>query len=233
MLMKSQQILRQMSFLKMRWGGRASDEPPALLRLAKGVRTGAPLTEVLQRVAQGDATPEAGAEALRTERLELSDADVGGREASVMELFRGADAVDFYNVRFKGNAFHKLCNGVAQSTRLREVRLARCGVGDDDAFMLVKACIAAGVTTLDVSGNALRTPVQALERLKGHQKLKGLRIEGNRLTPDCVQQLEAACAGHWPALVYVSADSAALADAVADGNARLGRAARFVTPAGA
>jgi hypothetical protein len=214
----------------MSFAGRRTYEappPPPLLYAAKGVKKGAPLKEVLTRVSEGHATAEAGAEALRVERLELQDATVSTAASYVLDYYHKAYELVFTNVHFEGDAFNRMCNGIAQSKDLRTVSLTRCGVTDEQARELVCSIAATKIVAIDLSHNALVSPVEAIERLKRHQPLQSLDVSGNKLSEECVEVLEVAAAGHWPNLTSLSADDKSIKAAVKDGNKRLTRAAVF------
>jgi hypothetical protein len=195
----------------------SSAAPPPSEGINFGVDPGTPLHAMLRAVSDGSMTRAVAIAALRRDRAEslpLSDMALDEAAAGVLEeaLAKcGATALALTRVTFSvPAAWRRLCNGVAQSNTLRLVAVTHARLTDEQAHTLASAlCMGKSpIATLDVSHNALCSPVDFLERIRRLTKLETLNLAGNTLL--CVDTLASGVAGHWPALREVHVQRASM-----------------------
>jgi hypothetical protein len=199
-----------MSFFGARTKGWRRAGPPSAPEgdgILAGVPVGTPLAEVLALVSEGSISYGKAVAALKRDRLvrvELVDAAVDDAAARVLEEYlaaRGgsARAIVLKRVRFASpGAFARLCNGAAQNDALEEVAVTHAELSDAQADTLASAISRAPVEHVDLSHNALASPVECIEKLKRLTKLERLNLSGNRLL--CGHTLAGALGAYWPSL---------------------------------
>lgn len=212
----------------------AGSVPDSRIAHGGGVPSGAPLAKVLELVAEGSATRAAAVAALKRDAttLELDDAVVNDATAQVLEELMAktsaAKSLDLNKVKFEGASFTRICNGIAQNPHLVSVSITRSNLTDSQAEKLAAAIVMAKspVATINLSYNALASPVVFLDKLKRDTHLEMLNLSGNALL--CGETLAGAVAGHWPALSEVlllrtslsESDQKALREAAVAGSER-------------